>query len=87
MTREGADNQHTKYSEQDLKHHSCHKLNGVAALFTHILRDGPRCNARKEHNEGVYHTLEQGHRNHIAVSDVRYLVASNPLDLVTIHRL
>ena len=43
--------------------------------------------ARQEHHEGVHHALDQRHRDHVAVGDVRHLVADHGLDLFARHAL
>ena len=56
-----------------------------------LLRESPdrvsACDhAREEHHEGVHHALQQRHRHHIAVGDVRDLVSQDAFDLVLPHR-
>ncbi len=51
------------------------------------LRDRARDHAREEHRERVHDALEQRHRHHVAVGDVRDLVAEHALDLGAVHAL
>ena len=42
--------------------------------------------ARQHDDEGVQHALQQGHGHHVAVGDVRHLMAQHGLGLVLVHR-
>jgi hypothetical protein len=50
------------------------------------LADDVGDDAREEDREGVHHALDQRHRHHVAVLDVRHLVGEDAFDLFTAHR-
>ena len=44
-------------------------------------------NAREEHDEGIHHALNQSHRDHVTIGDVRDFVAEHAFEFTAAHRL
>ncbi len=61
---------------------------GRVALFTeqHLV-DKEADHARKEHDEGIDHALDQRQRDHVAIGDVGDFVAQHGFDFFLIHAL
>ena len=85
--REGGHHHGAEEAEHDLEDDHDRELHHAAILVAHVLADGEGDHAREEHHEGVHDALEQGHGHHVAVGDVRDLVAEDALDLVAVHAL
>ena len=87
--REPRDDDRGEDPEQDLADHDGDEEAGPGAALgaEHRPVDDRPDDAREEDHEGVHDALEQGHRHHVAVRDVRDLVAEHRFDLLLAHRL
>src|ERR1039458_4322740 len=83
-----ADNHARENSEDYLRDHS--GQNETNAGFRAIVLeqrpvDDAADDAREEYHEGIYHTLQQGKRNHITIRDMAYFMAQYGFYLAARH--
>ena len=87
LAREPGHHDHAESAKHELEHHHQQEA-GRRALVVARAAAGQRIgdDAGEEHHERVDDALQQRHRDHVAVGDVRHLVGQHALHLVAPHR-
>jgi hypothetical protein len=83
--REPGDDHRAEDAEGDVEHDGDHELHHAAVAFIHRVPGDVGDDARGEHHERVHDALDERHRDHVAVLDVRDFVREHAFDFITAH--
>ena len=89
-TAEPGHNGRGQNTQHNFRHDGRHikgNAGAVAFVFQHRTVNKVTDDAGEEHHKGVYHALNQGQGNHIAVGNVADFMAQHGLNLIFIHAL